>query len=101
MSRSYKHNPFSTVRASNAKYWKRLANHKVRRCKEIPKGNGYRKIYESWNICDWTYYESKYVAAAWYKEVTAEDYHNKYWVNKYPTFEDYINKSWKYNFYRK
>ena len=31
---------------------KRLANQKVRRTKEVPNGGAYRKIYESYDICD-------------------------------------------------
>ena len=45
MSRSYKHSPIFTDRPHGAKYWKRQANHKVRRTFEVPKGKGYRKVY--------------------------------------------------------
>ena len=101
MSRSYKHNPFCTDRPHGAKYWKRLANHKVRRSKEIPKGKGYRKIYESWEIRDWAYRESYYDAVAWYDKVTAEGYPYDYWIKKWPTLKDYMNKCWAHDFYRK
>ena len=32
---------------------KRLASKAVRRTAEVPDGKGYRKLYCSWNICDW------------------------------------------------
>ena len=53
MSRSYKHTPRSGER--KGKYSKRLANRIVRRnqYKEaFPQYSGYKKMFESWNICD-------------------------------------------------
>lgn len=54
MSRSYKHTPYSGDIKS--KFDKRYANHVVRRNKlkdMLPQHAGYRKIYESWWICDY------------------------------------------------
>ena len=54
MSRSYKHTP----RCGNRKgrYSKHLANHVVRRNRykdAFPQYAGYKKMFESWNICDY------------------------------------------------
>ena len=53
MSRSYKHT--SRCGDTKGKASKRVANHVVRRkklCEDFPAFGGYRKLYESWNICD-------------------------------------------------
>lgn len=61
MSRSYKKFPVVKDRASTSKdRWKpkTFANRAVRRNKIVPSGKGgYRKIYCSWNICDYRIYE--------------------------------------------
>ena len=54
MSRSYKHTPRCGER--KGKYSKRLANHVVRAQKfrdSFPRYSGYKKLFESWNICDY------------------------------------------------
>lgn len=63
MSRSYKKNPVFTDYQSG-KLGKKCANKKVRQYKgDIPKGNAYRKIYNSYEIHDYiireTYQEYK------------------------------------------
>ena len=58
MSRSYKKNVVWTQgqsRSKNRKWWKREANKKVRKYKSIPNGKSYKRIYDSWNICDWKF----------------------------------------------
>jgi hypothetical protein len=51
MSRSYKKTPGWCDRNPHAK---RQANKRVRRTRgPIPDGRWYRKLYCSWNICDW------------------------------------------------
>lgn len=53
MSRSYKHTP--RCGDTKGKASKRAANHAIRRkklCEDFPAFGGYRKLYESWNICD-------------------------------------------------
>lgn len=65
MSRSYKHTPVykSSSRSSNT-FQKRQANKKVRKySSEQFKNNGkaYRKIFESWNITDYRFYEEQKV----------------------------------------
>lgn len=63
MSRSYKHTPVCTDSwglSGVKKYWKRIANRKVRRTKEIGrKSKNYKKVYESWNLCDYRFYMEK------------------------------------------
>ena len=54
MSRSYKHTP--RCGDTKSKYGKRLANHAVRRKgvpDAFPQYAGYKKLFESWNICDY------------------------------------------------
>lgn len=58
MSRSYKKVPHCKCEDS-CKWGKRQANKKVRRYKgEITNGKGYKKLYESWNICDYHWIET-------------------------------------------
>ena len=102
MSRSYKHSPISTDRPHGAKWWKRQANHKVRRYKDALNNKSYRKIYNPWNIHDYIIYESKADSIAWYHKVTSDTYPWRgYWINNYPTLKDYLNKCWAHDFYRK
>lgn len=75
MSRSYKKTPWSGDHKGKDK--KRIANHKVRNWLKrhpnvILNGNSYRKIYESWDICDYggietwgQYWES--AVRVWYR----------------------------------
>ncbi len=58
MSRSYK--KFIVNKEENSRSCKRMANRAVRRGREIPKGNGYKKLYCSWDICDWRQKEKFY-----------------------------------------
>ena len=54
MSRSYKHTPRCGERKNE--FLKRYANHVVRRRKlseEFPQYSGYKRMYESWDICDY------------------------------------------------
>lgn len=51
MSRSRMKHPMFVDRSSK-KLGKRLASRAVRRAKDVPNGKGYRKYFESWNICD-------------------------------------------------
>lgn len=61
MSRSYKHYPFVKDRAS-CKVGKKLASARVRvyikRGGEIANGNAYKKLYQSWDICDYCWSET-------------------------------------------
>lgn len=95
MSRSYKKNPIYTDRPDGAKYWKRLANKKVRRKNNhFLKGNKYKRIFNSWEIHDYISRWSKYQALNDFKryEYLKEEYKNE---------EDFLNKHWKKYQYRK
>lgn len=37
------------------KYAKNQANRKVRKAKDLPNGSSYKKVFESWDICDYKY----------------------------------------------
>jgi len=56
MSRSYKKTPGWADYSKSKRYYKRQSSKKVRRYnKELSNGNEYRKLYNSYDICDWTY----------------------------------------------
>lgn len=57
MSRSYR-KPYLKDNTKNggAKIAKRTANHKVRKTKELANGKSYKKVYNSWNIHDFSFY---------------------------------------------
>ena len=63
MSRSYKHSPVCTCggnRSGTRKYWKRKANRKVRKTNGLVlKSKNYKKVYESWDICDYRFFTRK------------------------------------------
>jgi len=55
MSRSYRRPWVTEQQRRGARYSKRLANHKVRRTPDIASGKAYRKVFDPWNIRDWSY----------------------------------------------
>ncbi|MBQ5311342.1 MAG: hypothetical protein ILP19_04805 [Oscillospiraceae bacterium] len=57
MSRSYKKIPIH--KEQNSKFCKSQANRRVRRTSDIAGGGSYRKVYDSWDICDWRCIESE------------------------------------------
>jgi hypothetical protein len=54
LSRSRRHSPVVTdqQRTHNVKRVKRTASKAARRS-DLPDGNAYRKVFNSWNICDY------------------------------------------------
>lgn len=38
---------------------KRLSNKKVRRAAKLKSGMAYRRVYDSWLVCDWKFYDGK------------------------------------------
>lgn len=59
MSRSYKKHPWITDHhARTTKEKKKFANKKVRHYKNLPNGSAYKKVSESWDICDYKWYWS-------------------------------------------
>ena len=63
MSRSYKKTPVVKDGCDNAgsrKYSKRRAHKKERKTQDLGnKSNYYRKVFETWNICDYRFYKEK------------------------------------------
>ena len=57
MSRSFKKVPIH--KESNSKFCKAQANRKVRRTDVIADGSSFRKVYDSWDICDWRVIENE------------------------------------------
>jgi hypothetical protein len=93
MSRSYKQNPVLTDGSPHStKKSKKFANKSVRNTEleELPlKGNGYKKIFESYNIHDWI---TRY---------TKQDWADNYFKHKYEyTFKQYM-KLWERYYKRK
>ncbi|OCT16865.1 hypothetical protein A8709_00685 [Paenibacillus pectinilyticus] len=72
MSRSYKKSPVCTDHTSPRTKWaKRQAAKAVRRHDGfIENGRSYRKLFCSWNICDYRFYQTKEKAVfEWEKDV--------------------------------
>lgn len=95
MSRSYKKNPIYTDRTHGAKYWKRLANKKVRKENDhFLKGKKYKRIYNSYDIHDYI--------SRWTKEEALKDFKRYIYLQKYYKNEyEFLNKHWKKYQYRK
>ena len=53
MSRSRKKVPGWTQGGNYHKCAKRLANKQIRKTLDIPDGGAFRKVFETWNICDY------------------------------------------------
>lgn len=96
MSRSYKKTPISKDHTNGMK---KFANKKVRKYKgEIEDGNSYKKIFCSYDICDWSFREtySDYLKD---KESYKKRYLNGETKNNYGEDLDY--KTWYLRFKRK
>ena len=52
MSRSYR---YSKIFKDSTKGMKRFANKKVRKNLDLPNGNGYKKVFESYDISDYKF----------------------------------------------
>ena len=60
MSRSCKKTPVSKGRCKNSRWAKHAANKRVRRAKTLcGKSKAFRKISETWDICDWKFYRER------------------------------------------
>jgi len=61
MSRSHR-KPVVTDSGGHRGFFKRLANKTVRRCDDLGNHSDFKKIYQSWNICDyhWLTTDPKY-----------------------------------------
>ena len=53
MTRSRKKVPGWSQGGSRHRFSKRLANKQVRKVLDIPNGGAFRKVFETWNICDY------------------------------------------------
>jgi hypothetical protein len=59
MSKSFKKHPVCTDSHRDSTSIKRVANKAVRQCNgSIPNGRAYRKLFCSWNICDYKFRNS-------------------------------------------
>ena len=96
MSRSYKKSPVSKAPAN--KYSKKYANKKARDAKnDLPKkGKSYKKCYESYDISDWRFRQTRQEAIKEYKSAKEDS-----WLRyRFKTLKDYL-KYWEKCFKRK
>ncbi len=100
MSRSYRKFP---MRKFNRSGMKTIASRKVRRYKgEIQNGNSYKKIFNSWDISDFCWYQTKEEAIMeWYKDQYDIINNVNSWKSKYQcTLEEEL-AMWKKDYYCK
>ena len=83
MSRSYKKYPIvNDSKPKSTKAKKKIANRKVRNTDDVPNGKAYKKVSESWDIRDFSWF--------WSWEDAKKDYEeNEYLKKRYPTADDY------------
>lgn len=107
MGKSVKKTPMTkeNSRGSN-KHRKAIANRQIRRKlnrdKESVKGSTYKKMYESWNISDYTFRMTKEDAIKDYYRWLRWDEENGFTTTKtrFPTLEDFLNW-WEKTYMRK
>lgn len=93
MSRNYKR--YCVSKDKNSQFGKNQASRAVRRFKNIPNGNTYKKYYCSWNICEYRIFEPKIskkeFQEKWNK--SEDDYRRKYqyhnWKEAYRKWKTY------------
>lgn len=84
MSRSRKRNPIIKQRARNVKAWKRFASKAARRHDDISDGAMYKRLYDSYNICDYrsilwrSYFHDGRPKRPWYAYLS-EKIEREYW----------------------
>ena len=91
MSRSYKKHSYCTDHHLH-NTMKRYANKKVRKTKGSFHGNEYKKLFCSYDICDYKFRETEQMAIEWWELHEVEGW--------YSTFEDFM-KHWAKYYYRK
>jgi len=110
MSRSYrKHVEISKDPGGPyRKFAKKMAKRKVRRTKDIPDGKAYRKVYCSWEICDyrgwWSISEELRSEIKFYAEILRKEEegqpiwrHEKRRLNRgFPTYEKVYKERRRY-----
>ena len=107
MSRSRKKFPVVKDNDSKSKHrWqqKTLANRAVRRCRDIPSGKaGYKKVYCSWNICDYRFYEypnEKEFRRAWNNRNKCMGFCRWKYLDRYNSYQEAL-QDWKKWYIRK
>jgi hypothetical protein len=64
LSRSYC-TSWVTDRSRGRSKEKRYANHTIRKAEDVPNGKTYKKFYESWDISDYRWLETKQTMSKW------------------------------------
>ena len=93
MSRSYKKSPYANdSHRKSTKISKRFASRKVRNTENVPNGNAYKKVSESWDIRDYSFRQTWEEAKEYY-----EKNKDTYYIQKhYPTLKDWYRNWLKY-----
>jgi len=104
MSRSYKKHPWVTdhhVKSTSER--KKFANKKVRNTEDLPNRGAFKKIFQTYDICDYKFFQTKEQAIAEYEEILNNpDYgYNQEILEKYPTLEFWLYWNWKKYYLRK
>ena len=91
MSRSYRK---YYVSKDHNKGQKQLANRKVRRVNKLDplKGKNYKKLYPTWNICDYCWRWTREEAIRFWYEEEAEHNKGRTWRHdRFGTLENWLN----------
>ena len=67
------------------KYYNKSLRNRLKNNDEVLAGNSYRKLSDSWNICDYRWY--------WSERMAIEEYyseHGSWFYKRYPTVESWI-----------
>ena len=95
MSRSFKKTP---IEKFNCSFAKKMAKRKVRRTEEVFSGGYYKKVFDSYDICEFTYYRPWDYARNFFESEYLKVINNKYLSEK----EKEENLKWiKENFNKK
>ena len=55
MSRSFRHTPILKDNGRHKRFYKQQANKKVRKS-DCSNGNFFKKVFDSWTVCDWKFW---------------------------------------------
>lgn len=92
MSRSYKKHPWVTDHhVKTSQEMKRFANKKARNTNLPNKGSAYKKVFESWDICDFKWHTSWQES----KEAYLNGELGNYIYEHYPTLKSYYRYWYK------
>ena len=98
MSRSYKKHPWVTdhhVKTSSEN--KKFANKKVRHQEDLPNRGAFKKVSNSYDICDFKWIKTRAEAIQEYEEALKNPDEHEMFLKKYPTLKRWLFE-WKKTF---